>query len=382
MLYLCRCVVVFLCLALVTSSVASTSAAAFKRVKEGDTAPGFQLPGSDGQTLTLEEYREGPLTVLVFWALWSDKSTPLLKDVQALVDELGSHGLRAIGVNAEGADAPADLEQKVASLLAEHGIQFPVAFDKDLQVYADWGVIATPATALLGPELKIEYEFSGYSTSAHQDLRAKAMEILGVEDEKVAAKTHAKRERYQAEKKVLLNYGLSRTLFERGQFAKAGRKLKRVIADDPEYPDAHALDGVIQLGLEREGKDGDPKRARESFAKAVELDPTVPLGLAGLAHFALADGDTAKALELTRTAVDHTETEDLPALAGEGQEAPAAGESAVMAQLERAAAALEAGDGDAARAQLEPVVEALLAIPVAPAMHGVGAKVRDAQKAE
>ena len=387
----------------------TTSAAAFKRVSAGQPAPSFSLPDLDGRTVSLEEFRGSPCTILVFWALWSPRSLPLLKDVQKLVDEFGPKGLRALTVNVEGESAPADLRDRIRAFLEENAIRLPVLLDLGLVQYNTWGVIATPATAFLGKDLEVIYEFSGHPTSAYQDMRDQVLRALGLEEETAEA-ARPRRERYKADKRVMLHYGLARTLFQRGQFSKAERKLRKVLKQDPGFPDAHALRGVILLGMVREGKKkASLDKAREEFAKAVELDPTEPLGLAGLARFALDDGDEAEALDLARRAVEHTEDEDLPALpplepaepepegkAGEApgtapaaEEIPARGtetaapeargpdqgpRAVVTLYLDRAAARLEAGDREGARALLVPVVEGLLGIPEKPRMKGMGKK--------
>jgi len=339
----------------------TTSAAAFKRVHGGQQAPTFTLNDLDGRPVSLDAYRDGPLTILVFWALWSPRSVPLLQEVQRLVDEFGDKGLRALTVNAEGPDAPADLESRIRAVWEENHLTLPVLLDRDLEQYNAWGVIATPATAFLAKDLKVVYEFSGHPTSAYQDMRDQVLKALGLEDETRAAAA-PKRKRYEAARPVMLQYGLAKTLYHRGQLSKAKRKLRKVLKQDPAFPDAHALRGAILLALARQGK-GDETQAKAAFAKAVELDQTVPLGLAGLARFALADGDVAKALELARKAVSFTEDEDLPVLPPlppPAEEGPETDEQrqAPPEEGERASAAQEAGqEGQQAPAAAEPSEE-------------------------
>ena len=423
-----------LCLSALTLFVHSTSAAAFKRVHAGQEAPSFTLPDLEGNPVSLDDHREGPLTIVTFWALWSPKSEPLLQDIQKILDEFGDKGLavKAIAVNEDGENAPADFIEQVKGLIERHGLQFPVVVDQGMEEYTRWGVIATPSTAFLGKGLNVEYEFSGHPTSAYQDMRTEVMKALGIEEE-LAKVAKPKRERYHAEHRVLLNYGLTKTLFKRGQFSKALRKLKRVLTEDPNFPDAQALSGLIHLGLAQGGDAGAAQTARTAFDKAVELDATTPEGLIGQAHFALEDGDTAKALERAQEAVKYTEDEDLPQVGGtaeevaeaagetvgeapaaqeavasqgeapaaaaveataetaaeaqagsveasaqpEGSEAAAAAETTDAApQLAAAAALLEAGDEAGAKALVSEFVTAYLAIPEGPSMSKKGLKMK------
>ncbi|MBE0617279.1 MAG: redoxin domain-containing protein [Proteobacteria bacterium] len=384
--------------------VDSTSAAAFKQVREGDEAPAFSLPDTSGTLVDLAAYHgDGPLTILVFWALWSPKSAPQLTDVQKLMDEFGAKGLKALAVNAEGAEPVPDLAAKVTAFAQEHGLTFPMVLDTGLDQYNNWGVIALPATAFLGKDRKLTFEFSGHPTSAYEDMRGQVLKGLGIEEE-VAAAHKPKHDRYRpTDKKVTLNFGLAKTQYERGQFAKSQDRLEKVLADDPQYPDAYALNGALHLGLEREGKADAAQISRQAFQQAVDLDGTLPLGLAGLAHFALVDGDPAKALELARQAVAHTEPEELPELAEkagapadqsdtapavagkpvaaeateadkeQGAAAAEGGDRAqrVLARLDQAAAALEAGKAEEAAAVIGEVVDGLVGLP-----EGPGAKAR------
>jgi len=91
---------------------------------------------------------------------------------------------------------------------------------------------------------------------------------------------------------VTLNYGMARTLYERGQFGQAAKKLGRS-SRRPEVPDAQALQGAIQLGMEREGKADAAQAAREAFQKPWNSTARAD-GAGRPRHFALADGDATK----------------------------------------------------------------------------------------
>jgi len=133
--YLC----VGLCLASLTCFCDATSAAAFKQVHQGESSPTFTLPDMSGKPVKLEDFRQGPLTILSFWALWSPKSTPLLQDIQKLVTEFEAKGLRALGVNSEGQNAPGDLETQVKAFADRSGLKFPMLIDRGLEEYNKWG---------------------------------------------------------------------------------------------------------------------------------------------------------------------------------------------------------------------------------------------------
>jgi len=360
-----------LCLAALTLFCDSTSAAAFKRVHQGETPPTFTLPDVGGKQVKLEDYRQGPLTILTFWALWSPKSVPLLQDIQKLMSEFEPKGLRALGVNSEGQNTPADIESQIKALAEKDGLKFPMLIDKGLEEYNKWGVIAAPSTALLGKDLVVVYEFSGHPTSAYQDMREQVLKTLGITED-VAKAEKPKRQRYNASKPVMLNYGLAKTLLQRGQFAKAEQKIAKVLEDDAKFPDAYAVKGAVYLGLAGEGKEKALETAQQSFEKAVELDKTVPLGLAGLAHFSLAAGDLPKSLEWARAAVENSEPGELASGEAAGDAKPGAPNPPQMAQLDQAEKALQAGNKDEAKSLIDQVIRSVLSLSEGPKMKSEG----------
>lgn len=372
--YIYRLAAIILSLSVLTF-VDTTSAAAFKRVAEGDAAPVFTLPSLEGGSVSLEDYKGNPLTILSFWATWNPRSKPLLEDEQKLLAEFGSKGLKVLTINAEGANPPSDLENVLQKFLSEGNLNLNVALDRELDQYDAWGVIATPATAFLDKDLNIVYEFAGRPSSAFADMRLKVMELLGIVEETAEARK-PKRQRFKAPKSIQLRYGLAKVLFDRGQMKKGLRKLESdVLAKLPDFPEAIALKGGFHLGLYLDGNSGEEVPAREAFARAVELDETVPLALAGLARFSLMDNEVEKALDLARKAVVYTEPEELPLLAeGEG----VSGE--VDEYLSRAEESLKGGNVDEAAKIIDQVVDGLLNISSGPKMKGQGLLIQQMKK--
>lgn len=438
MSYLKKSLFIFFCLVAFPVLSSTEPAAAFKRVHLDDNAPVFILKDLDGNDVNLASYSEGPLTVVVFWAMWSERSAPMLRDVQKIVAEFGDKGVRALSVNVDQSDAAVDLLGKINSFIKENSISFPTAIDSDLQQYNEWGVIATPATAFLAKDLKVVYLIAGHPTSTLSDMKEKAMEVLGIK-EQVAEAAKPKRERYKPSKTLMRNFGMANVQFSRRQPAKAARKLKPVLDGDPNFPEAHALNGAINLALHLDGKEGAEATAKEAFNKAVELDETVPLGLAGLAYFALKEDDVQKALEHSRNAIKFTEIEEFPNLPPMTMDAPenekensidsekshieesdepkteaealppptedeevakaddsenaeessddaaettgktpgSNNEALVKSYLSEASSSLDAGNKDKAKELLTTLVDGLIGIPKGPKMSEMGAKMRE-----
>jgi len=364
---------------LITADV-STGSAAFKRVEIGETAPGFTLTDLEGSQIALETYKESPLTLVVFWGLWSPNSAPLLKDVQKLVNEFADKGLSAIAVNIDGKDkegAGADPTEKIRQLVDENEIKLPVLVDLEQEVYAAWGVLVSPTTAFLGKDLILIDEFSGYSRGTYKNVREKIMELLEVEEE-VAAVEKPARERFKAPKAVMRNYGMAKVQYDRGQFSKAARKIEKVIDECPDFPDAHALKGAIELGRGAEGKAGSAEKAQAYFQKAVELDETLPMGLAGMAYFEAEGGNVEKAVELVGKAVEFSDKSELPSLPPVNeQDADEGNKNSPADYIDKIVQSLEAGDRENANSRIKFLAQELLGLKKGPALKAKGLAVKE-----
>lgn len=373
-----KIVSMLICLALFFLADLSTGSAAFKKVHVNEPTPEINLPTLDGTQVALDSFRNNPLTAVVFWGLWSPNSAPLLKDIQKLMDEFGDKGLSAIAVNIDGADKTSgNMEDEIRKFMMENSLSIPMLIDKRQDVYGDWGVLVSPTTAFLGKDLILLHEFSGYSKGSYADAREKIMELLGVEDE-IADAEKPKRERFKAPKDVMRNYGMVKVQYERGQFSKAARKIEGILEESPEFPDAHALKGAIQLGLGANGKKDSGAEALASFQKAVELDETLPMGLLGLAHFEAEDGSIKEAIELTGKAVKYTNPDELPKLPSlEKADKTAETDNSVSAYLEKALRSLEAGQTEEASSTTKLLIRELLGLKNGPALKAKGLAVKE-----
>ena len=83
-----------------------------------DDVPPISLPGLDGRTHALADYR-GRLLVVNFWATWCEpcrREIPLLKSLRA---EYAKDGLEIVGIAVDSRD-------EVAKFVTAHGMTYPV----------------------------------------------------------------------------------------------------------------------------------------------------------------------------------------------------------------------------------------------------------------
>jgi peroxiredoxin len=130
-------------------------------IEIGDSAPGFQLPGTDGGTHALGEPHPGIEATLVYWTCnhcpyalaWQERLHQLARDY-------ADRGVRFLAINSNDADRyPADsFEAMIERLEREGGWPHPYLYDASQQVAREWGAERTPQVFVLDRELRVRYE--------------------------------------------------------------------------------------------------------------------------------------------------------------------------------------------------------------------------------
>jgi len=133
------------------------------------TAPAagdFTLPARDGGTVRLSDLR-GQVVMINFWATWCGpcrQEMPLLEQLSAKYEPLG---FTLLGVNVEPDSKSAQ------DWLEGVPVSFPILFDRENKVSAQFGVEAMPSTVLIDREGKVRHVHRGYKPgdeSAYADL--------------------------------------------------------------------------------------------------------------------------------------------------------------------------------------------------------------------
>jgi peroxiredoxin Q/BCP len=102
------------------------------RLAEGDTAPDFRLPGSDGNEVSLSDFRGRHVLVYFYPAAGTPGCTKQACDFRDNLAELGDAGFDVVGISP---DKPA----KLAKFVADEGLTFPLLSDESKEVLTAWG---------------------------------------------------------------------------------------------------------------------------------------------------------------------------------------------------------------------------------------------------
>lgn len=140
--------------------------------REGFLAPDFAVERGDGGTFLLSEARGHPV-ILNFWASWCPPCRAEMPALDRVQKELASVGLEVLAVNVTRQDT----EVAARGLVADLGLDLPIAFDRDGQVERSYLVRALPTTFFIDAEGVIRTVLIG-GPMRESVLRAEAEALL------------------------------------------------------------------------------------------------------------------------------------------------------------------------------------------------------------
>lgn len=131
-----------------------------EQLEIGDTAPSFELPGTDGETHTLEEYGDYDALLIVFTC----NHCPYAKAKFDVLNELATdyESVAVVGINPNDPDQyPDDSFERMKELVADGTIRYDdYLFDESQSVAAAYGAVCTPDPFLFrreGDEFTLAY---------------------------------------------------------------------------------------------------------------------------------------------------------------------------------------------------------------------------------
>ncbi len=262
--------------------------AAFKYLKTGMEAADFELRTLDEGEITLASLKQGPGSLLVFWATWSPKSEPALREAQRLHERFAASGLRVVAVNVNRPELGLLEREEVRKAAADLGLTLPVALDPGLATCATVGIVANPSLALLDGRGVLVWDAAGWSRAVEEGLRAQVETLLGLRQKAVepTARQHS------PERKALLNYNLGRSFLRQGNRAKARTQFEAAAESDAAWAAPRSLLGHLLL---QQGGARDLAEAEGHFRAAVAIDGGDVSALTGLGEVLIRSGNAEEA---------------------------------------------------------------------------------------
>lgn len=137
----------------------------------GAPAPPFSLPGTDGKTHSLEDFRSAKFLLVVFWCNHCPYVQAWESRMVAIGQRYGPQGVATVLINANDDHAyPDDRMERMVSRAREHHYPFPYLRDESQEVAHAYGALVTPHPMLFGPDRRLLYQ--GRIDDNHADAAA------------------------------------------------------------------------------------------------------------------------------------------------------------------------------------------------------------------
>jgi peroxiredoxin len=124
----------------------------------GTAAPDFSLPGTDGKTVSLQDFAGSKALLVVFMCNHCPYVKHVAPQLKALTDEYMPQGLAVVGINSNDAEKyPEDSFQAMVQEKQHRGYQFDYLFDADQAVAQAYAAACTPDFYLFDADQKLVY---------------------------------------------------------------------------------------------------------------------------------------------------------------------------------------------------------------------------------
>lgn len=120
------------------------------RLHVGSSAPNIVLPGLDGKTINLKDYR-GKVVFLNIWATWCPTCRDEMPSMEKLYQTLKGEAFEILAVSVDKTGAKA-----VAPFMKSHKLSFPALLDPEGTIARPYGVTGVPESFIINKEGIIE----------------------------------------------------------------------------------------------------------------------------------------------------------------------------------------------------------------------------------
>lgn len=124
----------------------------------GTLAPPFSLPDTEGNAVSLEDYKDVPALLVVFMCNHCPFVKHVLPQFVELAREYQGREVGIVGISSNDVSAyPDDSPEKMAQLSSTMDFPFPYLYDEAQQVAKSYGAACTPDFYLFGRDGRLVY---------------------------------------------------------------------------------------------------------------------------------------------------------------------------------------------------------------------------------
>jgi peroxiredoxin len=124
----------------------------------GTVAPDFHLPDTEGNSLSLEDYKDAPALLVIFMCNHCPFVKHILDNLVDLVTEYRAKGVAVVAINSNDVESfQEDRPEKMAELAGQKEFTFPYLYDETQEVAKAYRAACTPDFFLFDAERKLVY---------------------------------------------------------------------------------------------------------------------------------------------------------------------------------------------------------------------------------
>jgi peroxiredoxin len=124
----------------------------------GTEAPDFSLPDTQGNTVTLSDFKQSPALLVIFMCNHCPFVKHILSKLVELIQKYQEKGVAVVGINSNDAAAfPEDRLEMMAQKARELGFTFPYLYDETQKTARAYQAACTPDFFLFDNERKLVY---------------------------------------------------------------------------------------------------------------------------------------------------------------------------------------------------------------------------------
>ena len=124
----------------------------------GTKAPDFSLPDTEGKTVSLSDFADGPALLVIFMCNHCPYVKHVAGELAALAREYQQRGVAVVGINSNDIqNYPEDSPAKMAAEAQSRGYTFPYLLDETQQVAKAYHAACTPDFYVFDKERKLVY---------------------------------------------------------------------------------------------------------------------------------------------------------------------------------------------------------------------------------
>jgi peroxiredoxin len=131
---------------------------ASKMLDLGTSAPDFNLPDTQGNIVSLGDFKDAPALLIIFMCNHCPFVKHVLHVMVDLIKRYQAKGIAIVGINSNDvANFPDDQPEKMAEVAKKAGFTFPYLFDQSQEVAKTYHAACTPDFFLFDKERKLVY---------------------------------------------------------------------------------------------------------------------------------------------------------------------------------------------------------------------------------